>query len=52
MGVNWWTFNPELNSSSKEAERREGIAGLRERIEALEATVAREPAPPAGEARG
>ena len=52
MGMDWWTFNPELNSSSKEAERHEGVTGLRERIEALEATLAREPAPRAGEARG
>jgi hypothetical protein len=52
MGMNWWTFNPELTGGTREAERQQEIAGLRERIETLEAGPAREPIRPTGRARG
>jgi hypothetical protein len=52
MGMNWWTFNPDLHSDHREAEREQEIAGLRERIAALEAVEAGEPVVRSGKAGG
>jgi len=52
MGMNWWTFNPELNAGTREAERQQEIAGLRERIAALEGVEAREAVVRSGKAGG
>jgi len=52
MGMNWWTFNPELTGSKKDAQRQEEMAALRQRIEALETTPVREPVRPTGGMNG
>lgn len=50
MGMDWWTFNPAFNSRSTEAEQKREIAGLKGRIEELEAVVTSKPRPSSGRA--
>ena len=43
MGMDWWTLNPAFNSRSTQAEQNSEIAGLKGRIEELEAAVTSKP---------
>jgi hypothetical protein len=46
MGIDWWTFNPELSSKAHEAKAAEEIAALKARIQQLENLLTAEPPPP------